>query len=53
MTTSKPLTVEKSHIDRIIDKDLRLTHLIYTCAVATACCLMIGSLVWESISAFA
>lgn len=47
MTTSKPFVVERSFINRIINEYLRLTHLIYTFAVAAACWLVFGSLVRE------
>jgi cytochrome c oxidase cbb3-type subunit 1 len=49
MSTSKPLAVEKSHIDRIIDEDLRLTYLVYAYAASAACWLVFGSLVGEYI----
>jgi len=47
MIISKPLAVEKTHIDSIIDEDLRLTHLVYAYVVSAAFWLVFGSLAGE------
>ncbi len=47
MPTHRPLAVEKTHIDRIIDADARLTTLVYAYMASAALWLVFGSLVGE------
>ena len=47
MPTHRPLAVEKTHIDRIIDADARLTSLVYAYMASAAFWLVFGSLVGE------
>ncbi len=49
MPTHRPLAVEKTHIERIIDADESLTRLVYAYAACAACWLVFGSLVGEYI----
>ena len=47
MPTHRPLAVEKTRIERIIDTDERLTRLVYAYAASAALWLVFGSLVGE------
>ena len=47
MPGHRPLAVEKSHIDRIIDADFSLTRLVYAYIACAAGWLVFGSLVGE------
>ncbi len=47
MPTHRPLAVEKTHIEKIIDADERLTRLVYAFAASAAVWLVFGSLVGE------
>jgi len=47
MPAYRPLTVEKSRIDFMIDPDASLTHLVYTYIACAAAWLVFGSLVGE------
>lgn len=47
MPVHRPLTVEKTHIDSIIDADSSLTRLVYTYIASAACWLVLGGLVGE------
>ncbi len=49
MTIPKPLAIEKTHIDRIIDEDLRLTRLVYS-YTAYAAVGLFSEPSWESTS---
>jgi len=47
MPVHRPLTVEKTHIDQIIDADFSLTRLVYAYTACAAGWLVFGSLVGE------
>jgi len=47
MPAHRPLAVEKSHIDRLIDADFSLTRLVYAYITCAAAWLVFGSLVGE------
>jgi len=47
MPKHRPIAVEKTHIDRIIDADARLTNLVYAFVASASLWLVFGSLVDE------